>query len=82
MGVIASGRFRASPCGGSSSSVVRVAAVGEGGRVERHRIGRSGIGPLQQVIHIELHLADAGAPTLIRQNDKSQALYVLMPMRV
>ena len=31
---------------------------------------------------VELHLADAGAPTLIRQNDKSQALYVLMPMRV
>lgn len=31
---------------------------------------------------VELHLADPGAPTLIRQNDKSQALYVLMPMRV
>ncbi|MCB2059702.1 MAG: DNA polymerase III subunit beta [Novosphingobium sp.] len=31
---------------------------------------------------VELHLADAGAPTLIRQNEKSQALYVLMPMRV
>ncbi len=31
---------------------------------------------------VELHLADAGAPTLIRQNDKSPALYVLMPMRV
>ena len=31
---------------------------------------------------VELHLADAGAPTLIRQNDQSQALYVLMPMRV
>ena len=31
---------------------------------------------------VELHLADAGAPTLIRQNDKSAALYVLMPMRV
>ena len=31
---------------------------------------------------VELHLADAGAPTLIRQDDKSQALYVLMPMRV
>ena len=30
----------------------------------------------------ELHLADAGAPTLIRKDDKSQALYVLMPMRV
>jgi DNA polymerase-3 subunit beta len=30
----------------------------------------------------ELHLADAGAPTLIRQNDQSPALYVLMPMRV
>lgn len=31
---------------------------------------------------IELHLADAGAPTLIRENDQSPALYVLMPMRV
>lgn len=31
---------------------------------------------------VELHLADPGAPTLIRQNDKSPALYVLMPMRV
>ncbi len=31
---------------------------------------------------VELHLADAGAPTLIRQDDKSSALYVLMPMRV
>jgi DNA polymerase III subunit beta len=31
---------------------------------------------------VELHLADASAPTLIRENDKSQALYVLMPMRV
>jgi DNA polymerase-3 subunit beta len=31
---------------------------------------------------VEIHLADAGAPTLIRQNDKSPALYVLMPMRV
>jgi DNA polymerase-3 subunit beta len=31
---------------------------------------------------VELHLADPGAPTLIRQDDKSQALYVLMPMRV
>jgi len=31
---------------------------------------------------IEVHLADAAAPTLIRENDKSQALYVLMPMRV
>ncbi|GGD44647.1 DNA polymerase III subunit beta [Croceicoccus pelagius] len=32
--------------------------------------------------NVELHLADAGAPTLIRQNDASPALYVLMPMRV
>jgi len=32
--------------------------------------------------NVELHFADAGAPTLIRQNDKSPALYVLMPMRV
>ena len=31
---------------------------------------------------VEVHLADAAAPTLIRENDKSQALYVLMPMRV
>ncbi len=31
---------------------------------------------------VELHLADAGSPTLIRENDKSPALYVLMPMRV
>ncbi len=27
-------------------------------------------------------LADAAAPTLLRENDKSNALYVLMPMRV
>ncbi|WP_239804742.1 DNA polymerase III subunit beta [Croceicoccus hydrothermalis] len=32
--------------------------------------------------NVELHLADAGAPTLIRQNSDSPALYVLMPMRV
>ena len=31
---------------------------------------------------IEVHLADAAAPTLLRENDKSSALYVLMPMRV
>ncbi|AXB77028.1 DNA polymerase III subunit beta [Novosphingobium sp. P6W] len=31
---------------------------------------------------VELHLADAAAPTLIRKDDKSPALYVLMPMRV
>ena len=31
---------------------------------------------------MEVHLADAGAPTLIRQDDKAAALYVLMPMRV
>ena len=31
---------------------------------------------------VELHLADAGAPTLIRENEASPALYVLMPMRV
>ena len=31
---------------------------------------------------VELHLADSAAPTLIRENDKSSALYVLMPMRV
>jgi DNA polymerase-3 subunit beta len=43
---------------------------------------------LKDILHqidgdtVELHLADAGAPTLIRQNEKSPALYVLMPMRV
>ncbi len=43
---------------------------------------------LKDILHqidgdtVELHLADAGAPTLIRQDDKSPALYVLMPMRV
>jgi DNA polymerase-3 subunit beta len=31
---------------------------------------------------VELHLADAGAPTLIRQDERSPSLYVLMPMRV
>ena len=31
---------------------------------------------------VEVHLADAAAPTLIRENDKAAALYVLMPMRV
>ncbi len=31
---------------------------------------------------VEVHLADAAAPTLIRENDKAEALYVLMPMRV
>jgi len=31
---------------------------------------------------VEMHLADPGAPTLIRKDDKSPALYVLMPMRV
>ncbi len=31
---------------------------------------------------VELHLADPGAPTLIRKDDQSPALYVLMPMRV
>ncbi len=31
---------------------------------------------------VELHLADANAPTLIRESEKSPALYVLMPMRV
>ncbi len=43
---------------------------------------------LKDILHqidgdtVELHLADPGAPTLIRQDDKSPALYVLMPMRV
>jgi len=31
---------------------------------------------------VEVHLADAAAPTLLREYDKSNALYVLMPMRV
>ncbi|MBY0305156.1 MAG: DNA polymerase III subunit beta [Sphingomonas sp.] len=31
---------------------------------------------------VEVHLADAAAPTLIRENDKAAALYVIMPMRV
>src|SRR4029450_214242 len=31
---------------------------------------------------VEVHLADAAAPTLLRENDPSPALYVLMPMRV
>ncbi len=31
---------------------------------------------------VEVHLADAAAPTLIRENAAAQALYVLMPMRV
>ncbi len=31
---------------------------------------------------VEVHLSDAAAPTLLRENDKSSALYVLMPMRV
>ncbi len=31
---------------------------------------------------VELHFADAGAPTLIRKDEDSPALYVLMPMRV
>ncbi len=31
---------------------------------------------------VEVHLADAAAPTLIRETDNSPALYVLMPMRV
>jgi DNA polymerase-3 subunit beta len=31
---------------------------------------------------VDVHLADAAAPTLIRSSDSSNALYVLMPMRV
>ncbi len=31
---------------------------------------------------VEVHMADASAPTLIREHEGSQALYVLMPMRV
>jgi DNA polymerase-3 subunit beta len=31
---------------------------------------------------VEVHLADAAAPTLLREGEKSNALYVLMPMRV
>ncbi len=35
-----------------------------------------------QITRVEVHLADAAAPTLIRENDHAPALYVLMPMRV
>jgi DNA polymerase-3 subunit beta len=31
---------------------------------------------------VEVHMADAAAPTLIRESEGSDALYVLMPMRV
>ncbi|MCM8558147.1 DNA polymerase III subunit beta [Sphingomicrobium sediminis] len=31
---------------------------------------------------VEVHLADDAAPTLLRENDDSPSLYVLMPMRV
>ena len=31
---------------------------------------------------VDIHLSDAAAPTLIREKDDSEALYVLMPMRV
>jgi DNA polymerase III subunit beta len=31
---------------------------------------------------VEMHMADAASPTLIRENGDSKALYVLMPMRV
>ena len=31
---------------------------------------------------VEVHMADAAAPTLIREAEDSEALYVLMPMRV
>ena len=31
---------------------------------------------------VDLHMANAAAPTLIREGDSSPALYVLMPMRV
>jgi DNA polymerase-3 subunit beta len=31
---------------------------------------------------VEVHMADAAAPTLIRESEDAQALYVLMPMRV
>lgn len=43
---------------------------------------------LKDILHqidgdtVELHLADPGAPTLIRQSEAAPALYVLMPMRV
>ena len=48
---------------------------------DRRAAGCTGLGQIEGDT-VELHLADAGAPTLIRQNDKSPALYVLMPMRV
>ncbi len=31
---------------------------------------------------VDVHMADAAAPTLIREGDDSKALYVIMPMRV
>ncbi len=43
---------------------------------------------LKDILHqidsdtVEMHFADAGAPTLIRKDEGSPALYVLMPMRV
>ncbi|GAA5051171.1 MULTISPECIES: DNA polymerase III subunit beta [Erythrobacteraceae] len=45
-------------------------------------------GYLKDILHqidsdtVEMHFADAGAPTLIRKDEGSPALYVLMPMRV
>lgn len=46
--------------------------------------GRYLLDILQQVEGdlVEVHLADASAPTLIRESQSSPALYVLMPMRV
>lgn len=46
--------------------------------------GRYLLDILQQVQGdlVEVHMADAAAPTLIRENEDSPALYVLMPMRV
>ena len=46
--------------------------------------GRYLLDILQQVEGdmVEVHLADASAPTLIRESESSPALYVLMPMRV
>jgi len=56
-------------------------------RADRMEIGFNA-NYLKDILHqidgdtVELHLADPGAPTLIRQDEKSAALYVLMPMRV
>ena len=64
----------------------RVAIVGAGGigAGAIPALAGAGVGALTIIDGdtVEVHLADAAAPTLLRENDKSNALYVLMPMRV